>query len=70
METAVQLAQVVSPLVALIVGITQCGLIWYGLKQMEKSSAIRTQQSNELIAGLRDSNTALRQVLQNQSAKG
>ena len=39
-------------LITLTVGVVQCALIWYGLRQMSRASAARDKQHEETMAAL------------------
>lgn len=57
--TAVEIAAIASPIVALVVGAGQYGLIYWGLRQMSKAAESRSTQVDEICAGMQTSSKAL-----------
>ena len=45
--TAAEIATVASPIVAAVVGLGQCGLIWYGIRQMGKATDQRDKREDQ-----------------------
>ena len=57
--TAIEVATIATPVVALIVGAGQCGLIYWGLRQMSKAAESRSTQVDEICTGMRTQGKAL-----------
>ena len=57
--------------ISLMVGVIQCMLIWFGLKQMSRASAARDKQHEETMAALdtrhRESMRALEALIERTS---
>ena len=58
--SAVTMGELSGSIVALVVGAGQCGLIFWGLRQMSKASEIRSKQVDNQGEALREMGNALR----------
>ena len=59
--SAVTMGELSGSIVALVVGAGQCGLIFWGLRQMSKASEIRNKQVDDQGEALREMGNALRE---------
>ena len=58
-----KIAELIGPLVALVVGMGQIGMIWWGIAQMHRASEHRDHQHEESM-------TALRALIERTGPKG
>ena len=71
METSVVIATIASPIVALLVGAGQIGIIYWGLHQMDRAARSRSTQVDQICDGMRAQSKALEDMgagLREQSA--
>ena len=57
----VPIGMLIGPLVALIVGMGQCALIYWGLRQVDQASKIRSRQVDKQGKALEDMGAGIRE---------